>query len=94
MSTITKSDFIAEVSKKTGKTKVEIKEVLNTMISTIEDEVAAGKKVKFIGFGSFESRPRAERKRRNPATGEIMVLPATIVPTFKAGNAFKDAVKK
>ncbi|MBD5316828.1 MAG: HU family DNA-binding protein [Bacteroides sp.] len=94
MPTITKSDFIAEVSKKTGKTKAEIKEVLGTMISTIEDEVAAGNKVKFIGFGSFEARPRAKRKGRNPATGEVMELPATIVPSFKAGNAFKDVVKK
>ena len=45
------------------------------------------------GFGTFETRKRAERKARNPQTGEEIKIKATKVPAFKAGKALKDAVK-
>jgi DNA-binding protein HU-beta len=45
-----------------------------------------------VGFGSFEVRQRAEKKVRNPQTGEEVIAPATQVPVFKAGKALKDAV--
>jgi len=34
----------------------------------------------------------AEKKSRNPQTGEEVISPATQVPVFKAGKALKDAV--
>ena len=54
----------------------------------------AGDKVQLSGFGTFEVRERAERKGRNPKTGEDIPIPATKVPAFKAGKALKDAVAK
>ncbi|MDN6140231.1 MAG: HU family DNA-binding protein, partial [Tetragenococcus koreensis] len=38
-------------------------------------------------------RSRAERKGRNPQTGEEIKIPASNVPAFKPGKALKDAVK-
>ena len=93
MSTITKTDLVAAVSEKTGKTKSDVNKIITSVLATIEDEVAAGNKVRIIGFGSFETRKRAKRNGRNPSTGEIMELPETVVPGFKAGNTFKFAVK-
>lgn len=49
-------------------------------------------KVQIVGFGAFETKVRAERMGRNPKTGEDIPIPATKVPTFKAGKALKDAV--
>ena len=46
-----------------------------------------------IGFGNFEVRKRAARTGRNPQTGKEIKIAATKVPAFKAGKAFKDAVK-
>ena len=45
------------------------------------------------GFGTFEAVERAARDGRNPLTGKPMKLPASKAPKFKAGKAFKDAVK-
>ena len=39
-------------------------------------------------------KKRAERTGRNPKTKETIMIPASKVPTFKAGKAMKDAVAK
>ena len=57
------------------------------------ETVAGGEKVQIIGFGTFEKRDRAEKMGRNPSTGEQIRIPATSVPAFKAGKAFKERMK-
>jgi DNA-binding protein HU-beta len=54
--------------------------------------LANGSEVTLIGFGSFKITERAARTGRNPKTGEPIQIPASKVPTFKAGKALKDAV--
>ena len=46
-----------------------------------------------IGFGSFEVKERAARTGRNPRTKETVEIPASKAPVFKAGQAFKDAIR-
>ena len=53
----------------------------------------AGEKVSFVGFGTFEVGERAARVGRNPQTGEEISIPASKLPKFKAGKAFKEAIK-
>jgi len=43
----------------------------------LTDALVAGEKIQFVGFGSFEVRQRAEKKARNPQTGEEVISPAT-----------------
>ncbi len=54
--------------------------------------MAEGERVQIVGFGSFETKTRAERIGRNPRTGEEVPIPAATVPLFKPGKALKDAV--
>lgn len=68
-------------------------EMVNSFISNVIKEVAAKNKVQLIGFGTFEQANRAERKCKNPQTGEEMTVAACSVPKFKPGTAFKEAVK-
>ena len=75
-------------------TKKEAAAAVDAVMTSIIEDVAAGNKVQLIGFGTFETSTRAEREGRNPQTGEAMTIPATVVPKFKAGKAFKDAVNK
>ena len=49
---------------------------------------------KLIGFGNFEVRERAERKGRNPQTGESIMIEAKKAPVFKSGTALKELVNK
>ncbi|MEO0943200.1 MAG: HU family DNA-binding protein, partial [Cyanobacteria bacterium J06642_12] len=66
--------------------------VVTATIDSIMEAVSEGDKVTLIGFGSFESRDRKQREGRNPKTGEPMTIPATTVPAFSAGKAFKEQV--
>lgn len=70
-----------------------IAEVLKAEHVLIQGAVKDGDKVRYIGFGTFESRERASRMGRNPQTGEALEIPAMNVPAFKPGQAFKDLVK-
>ena len=93
MASINKSELTKEVSAKTDLKQKDAEKVIDALIESIKDNLAKGKKVQIIGFGSFEVRNRAARKGRNPQTGKTLTIPATKVPAFKPGKALKDAVK-
>ncbi len=46
------------------------------------------------GFGKFTVKQKAERKGRNPATGQAMMLPKRIVVTFQHSISLKDKMNK
>lgn len=66
---------------------------VDATIKAIQDTVIAGERVQIVGFGIFETTTRSAREGRNPATGESISIPASKAPKFKAGKAFKEAVK-
>jgi DNA-binding protein HU-beta len=91
---VTKQDFISKVAEQEGIEKKQAAAYTDAIIKALTNALVAGEKVQFVGFGSFEVRQRAEKKARNPQTGEEVISPATQVPVFKAGKALKDAVAK
>lgn len=87
-----KTELVAAVSEQIGVPKRTAEAVVNATINMIIDETANGNGVQLIGFGTFETVKRAARQGRNPQTGETVSVPATVVPKFRPGKAFKDAV--
>ncbi len=87
-----KGELIDAIAEKASVTKKEADLVLTSMIESIMDAVADGQKVTLVGFGTFEPRDRQAREGRNPQTGMAIKIPATTVPAFSAGKAFKDKV--
>lgn len=90
---MTKTDLISAVAEKTGVTKKDAGAVLDALIDEIIGAVKKGDRVQLVGFGTFELRDRAARTGLNPQTKEQIEIPASKAPAFKAGKAFKDAVK-
>ena len=88
-----KNELISKVAEKSGFTKKDTGVVIDALVTAITDAVASGDKVQLVGFGTFEAVERAARTGRNPQTGETMTIAASKAPKFKAGKAFKDAVK-
>lgn len=89
-----KTELIAEVANRTGLSKKDAESAVNATMDTIADTIAAGDKVQLVGFGTFESKERGARTGRKHSTGEIIEIPASTVPSFKAGKALKDKVAK
>ena len=88
-----KTELTALIAEKTGLSRKQAAEALDAAVEAIQDTVAAGEKISLIGFGTFEKKDRPERMGRNPRTGEAVTIPASAVPAFKPGKAFKDKVK-
>lgn len=88
-----KKTLIDIVAKEIGKTKIEVKEIIEMSLEKITEELVKGNSVRLVGFGNFEVRSRVSREGRNPQSGEKIHIPATRTPSFLAGKALKDAVK-
>jgi len=88
-----KSEFTEAIAKEAGLTKADAARALDAMINTTSKALKKGDTVSLIGFGTFSVKKRAARTGRNPATGETIKIKASKTPSFKAGKAFKDAIK-
>ena len=91
---MTKEEMIALMAEKTGISKKQAGEALQTFMSSVTGQLKKGKKVSFSGFGTFSVSKRKARKGRNPQTGATITIPATKVPVFRAGKHLKEAVRK
>ncbi len=89
-----KTELIAAVAEKASISKKDDDNAVNAVIDTIVSSVPQDEKVQIVGFGTFEVRSRSERQGRDPRTNSPITIPASKVPAFKAGKAFKDATAK
>ncbi len=87
-----KTDLIAAVAEQSGLSKKDAEKAVNAALDTIIKAVAEGDKIQLTGFGTFEQRQRNARTGVDPRTGNSIEIPASKVPAFKAGKAFKDIV--
>ncbi len=76
-----------------GGTKADAERGMDAVLSALVDALKAGGEVSIAGLGVFSVKDRAARTARNPRTGEMVNVPATKVPKFRAAKALKDAVK-
>ena len=88
-----KLELVAAVAEKAGLSKKNAEVAVAAVIDSVVASLKKGDKVSLLGFGTFEVRKRAARTGKNPQTGATIKIAASKVPAFKAGKAFKDAVK-
>jgi DNA-binding protein HU-beta len=88
--TFKKADLILSIAEKSGLSKKDAESALTAVLSTVEEQVALGKKVSIPGFGTFVTRHRSARKGRNPQTGAELDISASKSPGFTAAKAWKD----
>ncbi len=90
-----KAELISKMAEKSQLTKKDTELALNSFIETVQETLAFGDKVQLVGFGTFEVRQRKPRQGRNPRNPEqIIQIPASKAPVFKAGKTFKEKVNK
>ena len=86
-----RKEIINAIACKTGKSKADIKRILDVFMDTVGDTLADGERVRLTGFGTFSVTTRAQRKGRNPRTGEPITIQQRKAVRFKAGS---DLAKK
>ena len=92
--TTTKSDLVNAVAEANGFPQNKSAEIVETLIDLIKTKLAGGEDVLISGFGKFCVKKKRERRGRNPATGEEMILAARRVVTFKCSGQLRDKINK
>ena len=90
--TITKLDLVNHINEKLGLSKVESKELVEAFFDEIKKSLINNEEVKLSGFGNFKILNKRERPGRNPKTGELAIISARRVVTFKAGQKLRKKI--
>lgn len=92
-----KQDLVGAVAKRLDVTRAKAAEITELFFApdgVIASELKRGGKVAISGFGNFEVRKRAAREGRNPRTGKLIAIKASVIPAFRAGKALKESVNR
>jgi integration host factor subunit alpha len=92
--TLTKDDIVKTLAKENGFLKKRSIEIVETMLEIIKSKLVSGEDVLVSGFGKFCIKEKRERRGRNPATGEDMMLEARRVVTFKCSGKLQDKINR
>jgi DNA-binding protein HU-beta len=93
MAGMTKSAMLAALAEKTGMSKKEVGDFLDTLVEMALSEVkGASGMFTLPGLGKLVKVHRKARMGRNPATGESIQIKAKTVVKFRVAKAAKDAV--
>lgn len=89
-----KAELIDRIAAKLNLTKAQVESTLDAMEELIIAALKEGGEVTLTGFGAFSARRRSARMGVNPRNpSERIQMPEVVVPKFRAGKTFKDALK-
>ena len=91
---LTKDDVAKAVTEQIGFLKKESVKLVETLIELIRKTLESGEDVLISGFGRFSVKAKKERKGRNPATGEDMMLRPRKVVTFQWSDRLRDKINR
>ena len=90
--TLTKAKIVEAVAEQIGYTKHQSSELIETLLEIIKRTLESGEDVLVSGFGKFRVKEKRERRGRNPATGEDMMLEPRRVVTFNCSRKLRDKI--
>jgi len=89
---LTKNDIVEQIQDQLGFLKNQSRDITESLLEIMKSAMESGDDVLVSGFGKFCVKEKAERKGRNPATGEEAILPARRVVTFKCSGKLREKV--
>jgi integration host factor subunit alpha len=91
---MTKADIVERIYEKVGFSKKESAELVELVFDLIKNTLESGDKIKIAGFGNFVVKEKADRRGRNPQTGDEIVISARKILTFKPSQVLKASINK
>ncbi|MBI5657907.1 MAG: integration host factor subunit alpha [Geobacter sp.] len=89
---MTKADIVEKIYEKVGFSKKESAELVEMVFDIIKGTLEDGDKIKIAGFGNFVVKSKADRRGRNPQTGEEITITARKILTFKPSQVLKSSL--
>lgn len=91
---MTKNEFVTQLAQRAVLTKKQASEALDIVFELMKEAVEREGMIRFDAIGTFERYVRQGRKGRNPATGEVIEIPARTVVRFSPSVAWKRELEK
>jgi len=88
---LTKNDIVTRVHE-LGFTKKKSVEIIETLLEIIKSRLEKNEDVLLSGFGKFCVKQKKQRRGRNPATGDDLMLEERKVVTFKCSGKLRDKI--
>jgi integration host factor subunit alpha len=93
VSALSKAQLVDVLCETLDLSKLDAKQLVEQFFENMRDALEQGECVKLSGFGNFVLRDKTARPGRNPKTGELVVVTARRVVTFKPGSKLKDNIE-
>ena len=89
---LTKSDLVSKLTNHIGLTKKQTTKTVEILLEIVKRTLESGEDVLISGFGKFCVKEKKERRGRNPATGEDIMLPPRKIVTFRCSQKLRERV--
>ena len=90
--TLTKIQIVESIHNEIGIPKNKSTEIVEILIEIVKRTLASGEDVLVSNFGRFCVKEKRERKGRNPATGDDLMLEPRKVVTFRCSGKLRERV--
>lgn len=90
--TLTKAQIVDLIHEELPFPKNKSTEVIEGLIEIIKKTLENGEDVLISGFGKFCVKDKRERRGRNPATGQDLILEKRKVVTFKCSGKLREKI--
>ena len=89
---LTKNHIINSIYNQPDLTKKRSTTLVESLLEIIKTSLTNGEDVLISGFGKFNVKEKSERRGRNPATGDDLMLGSKRVVTFKCSPRLRDKI--
>src|SRR4030065_671348 len=90
--TVPKDHIINSICTQLDLPKKKAADMLESLLELVEKTLESGDDVLVSGFGKFCVKQKKERKGRNPATGQDLMLGSRKVVTFKCSPILRSTI--
>lgn len=91
---MTKADIAEKIQAGIGLSKKEASEMMEAVFALMKVTLESGENLKISGFGSFIVKEKADRRGRNPQTGETITIEARRILSFKPSTVLRQAINR
>lgn len=86
-------EFVNKLAQRCGQSVAETAANVDAFVELITERLKDSDQINLSGFGVFDVKMRRERISVNPKTGQRMLVPPKIVPSFRPSSKLKDRLK-
>ncbi|MGE5343661.1 MAG: HU family DNA-binding protein [Candidatus Omnitrophota bacterium] len=88
-----KNELAVQMVKESDLTKTDALKVIDSLVEIVSTDLTQNDgKLTLVGFGTFKTITKKQKKGRNPRTGKEIIIPQKRVVKFVAGKKLKDLI--